>query len=147
MPLGTTTPKGRGRESAASTAQQRGDPHTVSGSTTGTEPSAAGADVLRGYGPDAERAPATNAIAPARLPSIEPVPDSRSDTGSLLVEYRGLLGLDTTMLRVPLDAVRDVLPDSNRLVLAYPREECHQRFGGYDETQGDPATDADATSR
>lgn len=147
-PLGATSSKGRGRDTAASIVQQRGDPHMLPKSEERTRAGAAGADVMRGYGPDTRRAPATDAIAPARAPEAAPATDTGRDTerteGSLLIRYQGLLGMDTTMLRVPLDAVREVTPDGERLVLAYPREECHQRFGGYHDTQGSAGADADA---
>jgi hypothetical protein len=143
-PLGTTTPKGRGKETAASMVQHRADPHNLPDSEARAERAASGVDVMRGYGPDAPRAAATDALAPVQQPDATPVPGGGQQEGSILVTYRGLLGLDSTMLRVPFDAVREVTADGERLVLAYPREECHQRFGGYDETQGPAGADADA---
>lgn len=135
---GTTTDKYRGTPTASEAAAERGDIHTVTGGQQGTAPGSGGIDALRGYGTPGDQGgvPRTSGASAERLenlrgaggaePSLQATPHPRA--GYIMVEDRGVLGVGAGGLRIPLDAVLDVIP-GRRVTLDCTREQAHQRYG------------------
>jgi hypothetical protein len=139
VPTGTTTDKDRGAPTAAGAAAERGDVHSITGGQQGTTPGSGGADALRGYGDTTDQGgvPLTTGAAAGSLENLrggggdlEPQPRvaSQSGPGYIIVEDRGVLGVGAGGLRIPFDAVLDVMP-GRRVTLDCTREQARNRYG------------------
>ncbi len=157
LPLGTTTPKGRGGATTTGIAGSQGDFPTVDPLVDSGDPNAAGLDMLRGHTPrraalgdadstaEASARSATGSLhgagalgGPAPLDTgahpaehgAPPIPAAAlaQDGAVLLVQDPGTLGIAAQLLHIPLDAVRAVEP-ARGVTLAMAGEEARMRFG------------------
>jgi hypothetical protein len=137
-PSGTTADKGRGAPTASSASVERGDIHTTGVGQSPAEPGAGGADALRGYGTPGDQGgvPLTTGESAERLEALRgggvagPSLTARSHTrsGYIMVEDKGVLGVGAGGLRIPFDAILDVMP-GRRITLDCTRRQAHERYG------------------
>lgn len=139
LPTGTTTDKDRGTPNASSAAAERGDIRSISGEQQGTVPGSGGEDALRGYGStgDESGVPLTAGATAEGLENLrggggdlEPNLRATAETGPgyIMVEDRGVMGVGAGGLRIPTDAVLDVMP-GRRVTLDCTREQARNRYG------------------